>query len=66
MRTERSRSHSKLRECCNLGNKRNDGKHKNNAESLTKVFLKVRGFICKASVTIVRIYPKFDCTGKFY
>ena len=51
MRTERSRGHSKRRECCNLGNERNCVKHTNNAESLTKVFIKVHEFLCKASVT---------------
>jgi hypothetical protein len=56
MRTERSRSRSKRREGSSLGNERNYVKHKNNAESLTKIFIKVRGFLCtrKASVAIVR------------
>ena len=41
MSTERSRSHSKRRECCNLGNERSYGKHKNNAESNFDVLLTV-------------------------
>jgi hypothetical protein len=41
-----------------------DGNHKNNAKALTKAFVNVHGFLFKASVNIVRFYPKFDFADK--